>query len=154
MLPAAYNSNLQIVQDGGHVVILQEMIHSARIIPTDSPTGGSPHLPPSIRQWSGDSRGRWEGDTLVVDTANFTDKTVFRGSTASLHLVERFTRVDNDTIVYEFTADDPATWTRPWTAQIKLVRIEGPLFEFACHEGNQGVANTLSGARAAEKVAK
>jgi len=150
MLPAAYNSNLQIVQDGGHVVILQEMIHSARIIPTD----GSPHLPPSIRQWSGDSRGRWEGDTLVVDTTNFTDKTAFRGSTASLHLVERFTRVDNDTIVYEFTADDPAAWTRPWTAQIKLVRIEGPLFEFACHEGNQGVANTLSGARAAEKVAK
>ncbi len=150
MLPAAYNSNLQIVQDADHVVVLQEMIHNARIIPTD----GSPHLPPSIRQWHGDSRGHWEGDTLVVDTTNFTDKTSFRGSTAGLHLVERFKRVDKDTIVYEFTAEDPATWTRPWTAQIQLVRIDGPLFEFACHEGNQGVANTLSGARAAEKGSK
>jgi len=148
MLPSAYNSNLQIVQDAGHVAILQEMIHSARIIPTD----GSPHLPPRIRQWSGDSRGHWEGKTLVVDTTNFTDKTAFRGSTASLHLVERFTRVDDDTIVYEFTADDPATWIRPWTAQIRLARIEGPIFEFACHEGNLGIANTLSGARAMEKT--
>jgi hypothetical protein len=150
MLPGAYNSNLQIVQDAGHVAILQEMIHSARVVPIDA----SQHLPPGIRQWFGDSRGHWEGDTLVVDTTNFTDKTAFHGSTASLHLVERFTRVDNDTIVYEFTADDPATWTRPWTAQIQLVRIEGPIFEFACHEGNQGVANTLSGARAMEKAAQ
>jgi hypothetical protein len=137
------------VQDAGHVAILQEMIHSTRIMPTD----GSPHLPPAIRQWFGDSRGRWEGETLVVDTTNFTDKTAFRGSTASLHLVERFTRVDNDTIVYEFTADDPATWTRSWTAQIQLTRIKGSLFEFACHEGNQGGANTLSGARATERAA-
>jgi len=150
MLPSAYNSNLQIVQDAGHVAILQEMIHSARIIPTD----GSPHLPPGIRQWWGDSRGHWEGKTLVVDTTNFTDKTAFRGSTAGLHLVERFTRVDDDTIVYEFTADDPATWTRPWTAQIQLIRIEGPIFEFACHEGNLGIANTLSGARTTEKLAE
>src|SRR5579863_909094 len=150
MLPSAYNSNLQIVQDAGHVAILQEMIHSARIIPTD----GSPHLPSGIRQWSGDSRGHWEGKTLVVDTTNFTDKTAFHGSTASLHLVERFTRVDPDTIVYEFTADDPATWTRPWTAQIQLARIEGPIFEFACHEGNLGIANTLSGARTTEKLAE
>ena len=150
MLPSAYNSNLQIVQDADHVVVLQEMIHSARIIPTD----GSPHLPQSVRQWYGDSRGRWDGDTLVVDTTNFSDKTAFRGSTAGLHLVERFRRIDKDTMVYEFTAEDPATWTRPWTAQIQLVRIEGPLFEFACHEGNQGVANTLSGARAAERVSK
>src|SRR5579872_855491 len=150
MLPSAYNSNLQIVQDADHVVVLQEMIHSARIIPTD----GSPHLAQSVRQWYGDSRGHWEGDTLVVDTTNFTDKTAFRGSTANLHLIERFRRIDKDTIVYEFTAENPATWTRPWTAQIQLVRIEGPLFEFACHEGNQGVANTLSGARAAENVSK
>ena len=147
MLPSAYNSNLQIVQDAGHVAIVQEMIHAARVIPTD----GSPHLPPSIRQWSGDSRGRWEADTLVVDTTNFTDKTSFRGSTAGLHLTERFTRVDRDTILYEFTADDPATWTRPWTAQITLAAIQGPIFEFACHEGNLGIANTLSGARAAEQ---
>jgi hypothetical protein len=150
MLPSAYNSNLQIVQDAEHVAVLQEMIHSARIIPTD----GSPHLPPAIRQWMGDSRGHWEGKTLVVDTTNFTDKTAFRGSTAGLHLVERFTRLDNNTIVYEFTADDPATWVRPWTAQIQLTRIEGPIFEFACHEGNLGIANTLSGARAMEKAAE
>ncbi len=150
MLPSAYNSNLQIVQAAGHVAILQEMIHSARIVPTD----GSPHLQPGIRQWMGDSRGHWEGGTLVVDTTNFTDKTAFQGSTAGLHLVERFTRVDQDTLVYEFTADDPATWVRPWTAQIQLTRIEGPIFEFACHEGNQGVANTLRGARATEEAAR
>jgi hypothetical protein len=150
MLPAAYNSNLQIVQEAGHVAILQEMIHAARVIPTD----GSAHLPAGIRLWSGDSRGHWEGDTLVVDTTNFTDKTAFRGSTAGLHLVERFTRLDKDTMVYEFTAEDPATWVRPWTAQIQLARIEGPIFEFACHEGNLGIANTLSGARAAEKGPK
>jgi len=150
MLPAAYNSNLQIIQDAGHVAIVQEMIHSARVIPTD----GSAHLAPGIRQWMGDPRGHWEGDTLVVDTTNFTDKTSFHGSTANLHLIERFTRVDRDTIVYEFTADDPATWVRPWTAQITLAQIDGPLFEFACHEGNLGIANTLSGARAAEKAAE
>jgi hypothetical protein len=150
MMPSAYNSNLQIVQDDGHVAILQEMIHSTRIIPTD----GSPHLEAGVRQWWGDSRGRWEGDTLVVDTTNFTGKTAFRGSTAGLHLVERFTRIDKDTLIYEFTAEDPATWVRPWTAQIQLVQIEGPIFEFACHEGNQGVANTLRGARAAEEAAK
>ncbi|HLH37720.1 MAG TPA: hypothetical protein VKX39_01115 [Bryobacteraceae bacterium] len=149
MLPSAYNSNLQIVQDARHVAIVQEMIHSTRVIPTDN----SPHLAPEIRQWAGDSRGRWEGDTLVVDTTNFTDRTAFRGSTEHLHLIERFTRVDADTILYEFTAEDPHTWTRPWTAQITLARIEGPIFEFACHEGNLGIANTLSGARAAEKAA-
>ena len=150
MLPSAYNSNLQIVQNAGHVAILQEMIHSARIIPTD----GSPHLPPEIRQWMGDSRGHWEGDTLVVDTTNFTDKTAFRNSTANLHLVERFKRVDAETLIYEFTAEDPDTWVRPWTAQIAMVRIEGPIFEFACHEGNLGIANTLSAARAQEKAAE
>jgi hypothetical protein len=150
MMPSAYNSNMQIVQDAGHVAILQEMIHSTRVIPTDS----SPHLPAAIRQWSGDSRGHWEGETLVVDTTNFTDRTSFYGSTASLHLVERFTRIDPDSIIYEFTAEDAATWTRPWTAQIALTRIDGPIFEFACHEGNRGIANTLSGARAAEKAAE
>jgi len=149
MLPAAYNSNLEIVQDAGHVAIVQEMIHSARVIPTDN----SPHLPADIRQWSGDSRGHWEGATLVVDTTNFTARTSFRGSTENLHLTERFTRLDSGTILYEFTAEDPHTWTRPWTAQITLARIEGPLFEFACHEGNLGIANTLSAARAAEKAA-
>lgn len=150
MLPWTFNSNLQIVEEAGHVAILQEMIHSARIIPMD----GSPHLPPGIRQWMGDSRGRWVGDTLVVDTTNFTDKTAFRGSTAGLHLVERFTLADRDTIVYQFTAEDPATWVRPWTAELRLARIEGPIFEFACHEGNLGLADTLSGARAMEKAAE
>jgi hypothetical protein len=149
MLPAGYNSNLQIVQGHGYVAIVQELIHSTRIIPTD----GSPHLPQNIRQWMGDSRGHWEGDTLVVDTTNFTDNTAFRGSTAGLHLVERFTRVDGDTVLYEFTADDPATWVRPWTAQLALVKIDGPILEFACHEGNLGLPHTLSGAREAEKAA-
>jgi len=150
MLPAAYNSDLQIVQGRGYVAIVQEVIHSARIIRTD----GSAHLPETIRQWLGDSRGHWEGDTLVVDTTNFTDRTAFRGSTASLHLVERFTRVDSETIRYEFTAEDPATWVRPWTAQLMLARIEGPILEFACHEGNLGLPHTLSGAREAEKAAE
>ena len=149
MLPSAYNSNLQIVQGRGYVAIVQEMIHSTRVIPTD----GSPHVPSRIRQWLGDSRGHWEGATLVVDTTNFTDKNSFHGSTENLHLVEKFTRLDNDTLLYEFTVEDPATWTRPWTAQISLAKIEGPLFEFACHEGNLGMANTLSGARAAERTA-
>lgn len=150
MLPSAYNSNMQIVQDAGHVAIVQEMIHSTRVIPTDN----SQHLAPEIRQWSGDSRGGWKGDTLVVDTTNFTDRTAFRGSTETLHLIERFTRLDADTLLYEFTAEDPHTWTQPWTAQITLARIDGPIFEFACHEGNLGIANTLSGARTAEKAAQ
>jgi len=148
MLPSAYNSNLQIIQGKGYVAIETEMIHSARIVPTDN----SAHLPADIRQWLGDSRGHWEGNTLVVDTTNFTDKTAFRGSTENLHVVERFTRADKDTILYEFTIDDPHTWARPWTAQLTLVRIEGPLFEYACHEGNLGMVNTLSGAREAEKA--
>jgi hypothetical protein len=154
MMPAAYNNNLQIVQGRGQVAIVQELIHSARIIPTSDGPTGSPHLPPGIRQWLGDSRGHWEGETLVVDTTNFTDKTAFRGSTENLHLVERFARVDRDTLLYEFTADDPATWVRPWTAQLLLTSIEGPIFEYACHEGNLGMANTLSAARAAEKAAE
>jgi len=149
MLPSAYNSNLQIIQGKGYVAIETEMIHSARIIPTDN----SPHLPADIRQWLGDSRGHWEGQTLVVDTTNFTEKTAFRGSTENLHVVERFTRVDKDTILYEFTIEDPSTWARPWSAQIPLAKIEGPLFEYACHEGNFGLADTLSGAREAEKAA-
>jgi len=150
MMPAAYNSNLQIVQSPGYVAIVQEMIHSTRMIPTD----GRPHLPQSIRQWLGDSRGHWEGDTLVVDTTNFTDKNPFRGSSQDLHLIEKFRRLDADTILYEFTADDASTWARPWTAQMNLAKVEGPIFEFACHEGNLGLPNTLSGARAAEKAAE
>src|SRR5271154_3840105 len=150
MLPTAYNSNMQIIQGHGYVAIVSEMIHNARVIPTDN----SPHPPPGIRQWLGDSRGHWEGGTLVVDTTNFTDKTAFRGSTENLHVVERFTRLDKDTILYQFTLDDPATWTHPWTAQLPLAKIEGPIFEYACHEGNLGIVNTLNGAREAEKAAK
>ena len=149
MLPAAYNSNLEIVQDADYVSILQEMIHDARMIPTD----GRPHLESGIRQWLGDSRGHWDGDTLVVDTTNFTGRASFFGSSENLHVVERFRLIDADTILYEFTIDDPATWTRPWTAQLPLTRITGPIFEYACHEGNLGMPNTLSGARASEKAA-
>jgi hypothetical protein len=147
MMPVGYNGNLQIVQGPGYVAILQEMIHDVRMIPTD----GSPHLPSTVRQWMGDSRGHWEGDTLVVDTTNFTDKTAFRGSSQNLHVVERFRRADADTIMYQFTVDDPSTWTRSWSAEIPMSKIKGPIFEYACHEGNYGMANNLSGARAEEK---
>jgi hypothetical protein len=126
------------------------MINDARIIPLD----GRPHLPASIRQWKGDSRGRWEGNTLVVDTTNFRDDSGFRGATASLHLVERFTRAGPDTLLYEFTVEDPATWTKPWSAVLPMNRTEGPIFEYACHEGNYGMVNILTGARAQEKAEK
>jgi len=147
MLPPGYNSYLQIVQAPGYVAILQEMIHDVRIIPTD----GRPHAPQTIRRWLGDSRGRWEGDTLVVDTTNFTDKTNFRGSRENLHVVERFTRLDDNTIRYEFTVDDSTTWTRPWSAELPLAKDKGPIYEYACHEANYGLPNNLSGARATEK---
>ena len=147
MLPTAYNSNYQIVQTRGYVMIYVEMIHDARVIPLD----GRPHLAPSIRQWLGDSRGHWEGNTLVVDTTNFTGKTAFRGSSENLHLIERFTRVDAETIRYEFTVDDPATFTRPWTAEIPMRKTHGPIYEYACNEGNYSLADILKGARAEEK---
>jgi hypothetical protein len=150
MLPSAYNNNYQIVQAPGYVMILVEMIHDARIIPTD----GRPHLPSNVRQWLGDSRGRWEGNTLVVETTNFTDKTNFRGSGDTLRLTERFTRTDPGTLMYEFTVEDDASFVRPWKAEIPMVKAEGPLFEYACHEGNYGMENVLAGARAEEKRAK
>ena len=147
MLPPGYNSYLQIVQGPGYVVILQEMIHDARIIPID----GRPALTSNVRRWLGDSRGRWEGDTLVVETTNFTDKTNFRGSRENLHVVERFTRVGENAIRYQFTVDDPTTWAKPWSAELPLAKDKGPIYEYACHEGNYGMANNLSGARAVEK---
>jgi len=150
MLPPGYNSYLQIVQTPQYVVILQEMIHDARVIPLD----GRPHAPKGLRRWQGDSRGRWDGETLVVDTTNFTDKTNFRGSRENLHVVERFTRVSDDTIRYEFTVDDPTTWVRAWSAELPLVRDKGPIYEYACHEANYGLPNNLSGARATEKAAE
>ena len=149
MLPAPYNDILQIFQAPGYVAILQEMSNnSPRIIPLD----GRPHVSPNIRQFPGDSRGRWEGDTLVVDTTNFTGKINFRGSSEALHVVERFTRVGADTILYEFTAEDPTSWKQPWSAEIPMTRTEGPMFEYACHEGNYDVANILRTARNLEKA--
>jgi hypothetical protein len=148
--PAGYNSNLQIVQGPGYVAILQEMIHDVRIIPTD----GSPHLASNIRQWFGDSRGHWEGETLVVDTTNFTARTAFRGSSENLHVVERFTRQADNSILYQFTVEDPSTWAKSWSGEMPMTKIDGPLFEYACHEGNYGMRNNLSGARAEEKAAQ
>jgi hypothetical protein len=144
MLPGiGYNSNYQIVQTPTQVVIHTEMGGATRIIPVD----GRAHLDPVIRGWQGDSRGRWDGDTLVVETRNFNEKVQFRGSTEQLHLVERFTRVDGDTIVYQFTARDPETWTDSWTAEIPLRRMDALIYEFACHEGNRGLENILKAAR-------
>ena len=150
MTPPAYNDMLQIFQTPEHVAILQEMSNNdVRIIPLD----GRPHLPSSIRQWPGDSRGHWEGDTLVIDTINFNEKTHYQGSSEALHVVERFTRVDAETIRYEFTVEDPTSWTRPWSAELPLMKREGPLFEYACHEGNHDIANILEIARNIEKAA-
>jgi len=149
MLPGPYNSNIQIVQSPGYVVIVMEMIHDARVIPLD----GRPHAPANIRRWHGDSRGRWEGDTLVVETTNFSDKTNYRGSGANLRLIERFTRVAADGLLYRVTVEDPTTWTRPWTVEVPMVTSEG-LYEYACHEGNYGMKNALTNARAAEKEAR
>jgi len=147
MVPGGYNQNVQLLQIPGYVVILNEMVHNARIVPLD----GRPHG--AVRQWVGDSRGRWEGDTLVVDTTSFYDTTAFRGSSRNLHLVERFTRVDAGTIHYEFTVDDPTTWTRPWTAAIPMTKTQDQIYEYSCHEGNYGMLGLLEGARAEEKAA-
>ena len=146
MIPSAYNNSVQIFQTAERAVIFNEMINSARMVPLD----GRPHLPARIRQWVGDSRGRWEGATLVVETTNFLRETHFEGSSANLRLVERFTRVGPDALVYEFTAADPEMWTRPWTARIPMTRTGGRIFEYACHEGNYGMVNMLAGARAGE----
>jgi hypothetical protein len=160
MLGSTYNANLQIVQSAANVAISHEIIHGVRIIPVD----GRPHLASEIRQLGGDSRGHWDGDTLVVDSTNFTDQTNFRGppatarqdifSSRDLHVVERFTRVDPDTIVYRFTVEDPSIWTKPWSGEMIMHRVEGPIFEYACHEGNYGLANILSAARAKENAAQ
>jgi hypothetical protein len=148
MVPSGYNNNYQIFQNRDHVAIYIEMIHDVRIIPLD----GRPHIPSAIRQWLGDSRGHWEGDTLVVDTTNFTDKTHFRGADRNLHLVERFTRTGADTIQYRFTIDDPTAFTKPWTGEIAMSKASGPIYEYACHEGNYSLTTMLAGARAQEKA--
>jgi hypothetical protein len=147
MLPGAYNNNYRIVQSPGTVTILVEMIHDARIISTEA----KPHLPSNVRQWLGDSRGHWEGDTLVVETTNFMAKTAFRGASENMHLVERFKRVDANTIMYEFTVSDPSSFTKPWTGQIPMKKTSDPLLEYACHEGNYAMEGMLGGLRAEEK---
>ena len=147
MMPPPYNDVLQIIQTPGYVVVFRELATAPRLIPTD----GRPHFSERVRQWAGDSRGRWEGDTLVVDTTNFNDKTAFQGSSAALHVVERFSRVSADRILYQFTVDDWHTWTRPWSADIPMLQTKGPLYEYACHEGNYGMANTLRGPRVIDK---
>ena len=154
-LPGGYNNNFQIVQSRGFVMIMQEMIHEARVIPLD----GRPHVDPKVRLWMGDSRGHWEGNTLVVDTTNYNDKIAANsfnccpGSGSGLHVTERFTRVDANTIDYRYTVDDPAIYTRPWTASVPMTKIDGPIFEYACHEGNYALPDMLKGARAKEKAA-
>jgi hypothetical protein len=148
MVPGPYNNNYQIVQTRDRVAINVEMIHDVRIVPLD----GRAHLSSNVRLWMGDSVGHWEGDTLVVDTTNFTDKTHFRGSDQNLHVVERFTRTDADTIQYRFTIDDPTAFTKPWTGEIAMSKATGPIYEYACHEGNYSLATMLAGARAEEKA--
>ncbi len=162
MFPAGYNNSYQILQTPGYVVIFYEMIHETRIIPVD----GRPHLPPSVRQWNGDSRGHWEGNTLVVDTTNYNGKGWIATSAATgrikgipqseaLHVVERFTRADKNTILYKVTIDDPNVYTQPWTLSIPLSREENyKIYEYACHEGNHAVENVLGAGRAAEAAAK
>jgi len=142
MIPALYNSNYQIVQTHDTVMILVEMVHDVRVIRMNST-----HKPASIRQWLGDSIGHWEGDTLVVDTTNFTDQTAFRGSTENLHVIERFKRVDQNTLLYRATIDDPATFTKQWTMEYPFVASAGPIYEYACHEGNYAMPDILGGAR-------
>lgn len=159
-LPGGYNNHLRIVQSRDYVVIELEQIHDARIIPLD----GRPHVPSTVRQWLGDPRGRWEGETLVIETTNFTDKNPFRGSFENLHLIERFTRTGPNTITYSMTVSDPTTFARPWTAEWPYTRLEAlvggvdgvtspQMYEYACHEGNIGLAGQLSGTRAMEKKA-
>ncbi len=149
MISTAYNNDYEIVQTPDFVGIDIEMVHQMRRIPIDN----SPHLPSSVRLWVGDSRGHWEGDSLVVDSTNFRPETAFRGSDENLHLIERLTRTDPDTLVYRFTMDDPTAFTKQWTGELTFVKAKGFLYEYACHEGNVGMTGILAGARADEKKA-
>ena len=147
--PGGYNQNMQLFQTPDHVVLVTEMVHTARVVPLD----GRAALSDGIRQWSGNSRGHWEGDTLVVETSNVNDKRRWRGSTKNMKLLERFTRIDADTLEYAFTVTDPETWTSSWTASIPMRRTDVPMYEYACHEGNYAMPNILAGQRAEEKAA-
>ncbi len=156
VVPSGYNNNIQLFQTPGYVAILMEMVHDVRIVPLDE----RPHLSPNIRQWLGDARGHWEGDTLVVDSTNFSDKTgsfdanlrEAYGSGKTLHLIERFTRTGDNTLRYEFTIDDPSTFTRTFTAAVPMRQSEGAIYEYACHEGNYSMVNGLGTARKEEKA--
>jgi hypothetical protein len=158
MLPEPYNNNYRIMQSPGYVVILAEMNHDARIVPLD----GRSRLSPAVRQWTGDSRGHWDGETLVVESANFKFNAQSRFgvgylnglSDANLRIVERFTRSDASTLLYRATIEDPTVFTSPWTVEIPMERTAGPIFEVACHEGNRGMANILSGYRAEERASR
>jgi hypothetical protein len=150
IFPVIYGNGQEIVQGIGFVSIMQEMVHEARVIPLD----GRPHASPNIRTYMGDPRGHWEGNTLVVETTNFTDRTAFRGSGEHLHLIERFTRTGAGSMDYEFTMNDPESFTKPWTARIPMAKVAGPIYEYACNEGNYGLTGSLSGARAEEKRAE
>ncbi len=145
-LGAGYNSYYQIFQTSDHVVLYRELIHDARVIPI----GDRPHAPASIRQWHGDSRAHWDGDTLVIETTNFDPKHSYRGASDNLHLVERLTRVGPEAMHYEITVTDPTTWQSSWTALVILRKSEDAVYEYACHEGNYGMEGILAGARAAE----
>ncbi|MCH2253607.1 MAG: hypothetical protein MK365_10635 [Vicinamibacterales bacterium] len=147
--PGGYNQNLHLFQTPDHVVLVTEMVHTVRVVPLD----GRPALSDGVRQWSGDSRGHWEGETLVVETSNFNDQRGWRGSTTNMKLVERYTRVDADTLDYEFTVIDPETWTSSWTASIPMRRSLNPMYEYACHEGNHSMDGILAGRRAEERAA-
>jgi len=146
LLPTGYNSNLQIVQAPQNFVVVPEMMPVARVVPLD----GRPKIGSAIRAYRGDWRGRWEGDTMVIETTNYSDKTAWRGASENLKVTERFTMVNKDTIRYEFTVEDPSTWSQAWSGDYEMTRIVGPLFEYACHEGNYGIGIILRGARLAE----
>jgi hypothetical protein len=149
ILPTGYNSNLQIVQAPGAFVIQPEMMPVARVVPLD----GRPKIGSALRAYRGDSRGGWDGDTMVIETTNYTEKTAWRGSSPNLKVIERLTMTSPKTIRYQFTVEDPSTWTRPWSGEYEMTRIEGPLFEYACHEGNYQLPSILKGARRAEEAA-
>ena len=147
MVPSAYNNNVQIVQTAAYVVLLNEMVHNARIVPLD----GKAHS--NVPQWIGEPVAHWDGDTLVIESKNFRRNTSLRGSSPNMRLTERFKRVDADSLLYTFTVDDPTTWTKPWTAEVPMVKAEGQIYEYACHEGNYGMQGILTGARAVEQKA-
>ncbi len=147
--PSAYNNNIQIVQTKDYVMLMTEMVHDARIVPLD----GRPHIPSTARLWMGDSRGHWEGDTLVIETTNFSDKNLYRGATPNMKLTEKFSRTSENILTYEFTINDPATWATPWTGRVPLDKLDEHLYEYACHEGNYGMEGILKGGRSDDRTA-